>query len=349
MGTFSNIPSPFTFPFNFPGVPNVVPFATSPGISYIELLDVYRDYLLKIVPEFESTINTIYDEMKKFAAGLEASTGANYDAFVSQINALVATINNRVGPTDVQHLLLTANSTLAIDPTWPNNHVVHFEVRQDSRGGHSLTMPATVSGRIDVDLSPNAVTLFALVPDGKGKWSVDDSYLRNDQVPGIVKPINDELDAIGTDLTSVKDRAASIEELTDTVSFWVAGDAGLTEVDYSVNFTGFVAPFPLRILSIDLVFERFTIAANATNYIALLCRRASGGGSGGYSNFASKTTQSGTGEGITARKTWSMAGGTWTPQYQIFAKGDAVNFAFSIGGVASIKLPVQATIRYMPL
>lgn len=164
------LPSPFAFPYNFAGVPNVVPFAVSPGTSYLELLELYRKYIVKLVPEFEGNVNKIYDEMKAFANNLEGWTESKYAEFVQRITELVAAINNRVGPVDVQHL--TGDAAIVIDPNWPNNHIIWYEHTQTRDGDGAVSVPAGVIGLPDIDPSPNAVSRFMLFPNGIGGYLV---------------------------------------------------------------------------------------------------------------------------------------------------------------------------------
>lgn len=335
----------------------VVPFTYRDGYTVMQLIEDTREYIEEtFAPDVNALVQSAFDQLTSQVDEFTQLTQENYNTFQTAMTTLVDSINNRVGPTEVQHVILTADTELVIDATWPDNHMLFFEVTQDSVGGHSLAFPANVTGTLDLNRASGGVTTFSLTPDGNGNWRVDDTYLRTDQADVLLSPLQAalgdmevDLNVVQDDLTTFKDRAASVEELSVDDSFWYQGTAGALQFDYSANFTGFVAPFPLRILSIDMVFEQCDIPSHATNYLAVLVRRATGGGSGGYNTFVSKSTQASSGEAIVARKTWSLAGGTWTPQYQVFAKGDAVNFALSFAGSVTVTMPFKATIRYMPL
>ena len=117
-----------------------------------------------------------------------------------------------------------------------------------------------------------------------------------------------------------------------------------------VWITLMTAPIPLRILSVDLSFEYWTIAPSDTNYWET--RLAIHSGTSFGTPFAIRSTQS-TGAnangGITARTPWTFDAASWGTAD--LAKGDGLAMNVVPGGtpVTSFRLPVVATIRYRAL
>ena len=172
----SPLPSVYGFPYRWPGVANVIPFAVSPGTSYLELLELYRAYIVGLVPEFEDTVNSIYDEMKKFGENLEGWTQENYNTFVDRTTALVNEINNRVGPTDVKHVTVSGATPLPYSNLWPNNHVIWYEIKVGDTGG-TLTLPTNFTGNPLEGVEHGQTVLVGAKPDGLGNYTLftDDS------------------------------------------------------------------------------------------------------------------------------------------------------------------------------
>jgi len=118
----------------------------------------------------------------------------------------------------------------------------------------------------------------------------------------------------------------------------------------SVWITLMSAPIPLRILSVDLSFEYWTIAASDTNYWET--RLAVHSGTTFGTPFAIRSTQS-TGAnangGITARTPWTFDATAWG--VSDLAKGDglAMNVVPAGTPASSFRLPMVATIRYRAL
>src|SRR5690606_31671641 len=104
-----------------------------------------------------------------------------------------------------------------------------------------------------------------------------------------------------------------------------------------------IAPYPLRITTITMVFDSFTLAANATNYMTATFRKYTTTGT----VLVSKSTST---EGITARKPWRFDAVSWTESARNLAEGDALNLGFSSAGTGStVTFPVNITIGYEPL
>ncbi|GAA0199438.1 pyocin knob domain-containing protein [Glutamicibacter creatinolyticus] len=155
--------------------------------------------------------------------------------------------------------------------------------------------------------------------------------------------------AASAQISALQTTVPSLEELVATghIAVAVNGTTPVTEFDWSANFTTFIAPFPLRVLSVDLMFDRWTLAANNTSYATIILRRAR---AGSFANIATKTTQATGGQPVAPRTAWGFAGSTWDTGARDMQAGDAVNLAFSFTGTGvKAVLPMSATIRYMPL
>lgn len=161
-------------------------------------------------------------------------------------------------------------------------------------------------------------------------------------------PTTDELAA---DLAAVKAATPTLEELL-TVSqiCCYAYGAPSNTIGSSVWLTLLSAPFPMRVLSVALSFEYWSLAASDTNYwqFDLAAHVAAGFGT----PFATRTTQS-TGpnanSGITARTAWTFDAAAWSGGD--LATGDGLAMKVTPVGTpaSSLRLPVTATIRYRPL
>ena len=104
-----------------------------------------------------------------------------------------------------------------------------------------------------------------------------------------------------------------------------------------------IAPYPLRITTITMVFDSFTLAANATNYMTATFRKYTTTGT----VLVSKATST---EGITARKPWRFDAVSWNESARELAEGDALNLGFGSAGTGStVTFPVNITIGYEPL
>lgn len=145
----------------------VTPFTHRDNATFLTIMKGIIDYLNEtMIPETEAEFQRIIDEFNEIRDGDEA----RFDEFVSDINALVAAINNRVGPESMNRVGLVADYTLNIDPTWPDAHPVRFQFTQDNVGGHSIVYGEDIVGLAAVDPTPGVMTEIELIPDGAGSW-----------------------------------------------------------------------------------------------------------------------------------------------------------------------------------
>lgn len=228
----------------------------------------------------------------------------------------------------------TANATLA------NNYPI-------ARAGHLAVRNLT-------NMTFQEYTVYSDSPDAgrkfwRGRYNSIWSPWREVADVASVTALQNALTAANGQITQLQQTTPSIEELCATghIAVGINGTTPVTEFDWSANFSTFIAPFPLRILSVDLMFDRWALAANNTNYATIILRRVR---AGSFTNIATKTTQATGGEAIAMRTAWGYAGATWDTAARDFQAGDAVNFAFSFTGTGvKAVLPMSATVRYMPL
>lgn len=168
---------------NFPRlrpVNNITPFTYQDGSTFLEILNAMETYIKsRLVPDIDKNLSAFVAELNTFIASLEAGLEVDrqamqdmYTAFTELVSDEVALINNKTGAIDVQQITLTGPQQIAINPLWPNNQPVEYVIRQDSAGGRVLTYASNISGTVQLDPAPGAVTRFMLVPDGTGKWLV---------------------------------------------------------------------------------------------------------------------------------------------------------------------------------
>lgn len=214
------------YPFRRTPINNITPFTYRDGTTFLELISRLTEYLTnEIIPSveehsasigesFDEIVLKVNDAFNGAVAELETNLENDrtvsreaYDKFTSDIDALIKTINNRVGPVEVQQIKLTAASTtLNVNSSWPTNQPVNFVVTQDVTGGRNLVPGANISGRLDISRSPNAVTHFSLIPKGAGQWMVYQPF--SDAVEGVTDVSSSSLvDTAGSKL------AASIASL----------------------------------------------------------------------------------------------------------------------------------------
>lgn len=173
-----------TFPYTIPPLTNVTPFTYRDGATYTEILSKMIEFINDtLLDELDADLTSLSAQFQAGISNAEAAITQNkadnaaaIQTLVDGYNAAVADINNRVGPESIQRVTLTADTALAIDASWPDAHPVWFQVKQDGTGGHNYTLPGTVTGVLDLATTANAVTEFALVPNGDGTWHLYQPY-----------------------------------------------------------------------------------------------------------------------------------------------------------------------------
>ena len=156
------------------------------------------------------------------------------------------------------------------------------------------------------------------------------------------------VDEVAADLAEFKTQVPTLEEqlFSLLVPCWNNGADKLTNAN---AMTFLVAPFPLRVLSIALSWDYWSLPANDSNYWSLTARR--GSNPSGWVVVATRTTQSTGGNangGVTARKAWSFDAAAWASADLL--AGDLLRVDFTpVGAVADLDMPFTVTVRYRPL
>lgn len=157
--------------FNRAPLPSIAPFTVPQGAAHLEVLEGLRSYVTgDMLDEVNKTIELIesgnqeaYDEFS-----------SHYLTFTDDVNVLVQSINNRVGPVEVQHINLTQDTEFVFGVDWPTNQPVYVVVSQDDSGGWDLTFPLTVDANgLYLNPDPLSLTYFQLVPRDGGGWLVN--------------------------------------------------------------------------------------------------------------------------------------------------------------------------------
>lgn len=156
------------------------------------------------------------------------------------------------------------------------------------------------------------------------------------------------LDDLAADLEQVKASTPTLEELlfSQMVPCW---NNGVDKLSNANAMTFLVAPVPLRVLSISLSWEYWSLAANNTNYWTLTARK--GNNTKGWDVVAARSTQSTGGNangGVTPRTAWTFDGAAWGDAD--LNTGDLLRVDFApTGSPAALDMPFTITIRYRPL
>lgn len=189
------------FPFRIQPLNNIQPFTYRDTMSHMQLLEHLRCYVEGLGPDLIAAVNEMGVGFNTAMDIQDAEFTTRFAAHVTAINALVATINNRTGPQNMQRIVLTADTVLNIDPTWPTAHWINVQVRQDATGGHNLALGTGIAGQIDLYTLPNSLTEFALVPNGDSTWHI---HQPDSSLPGdFPDATNADLITDTTTLTSV--------------------------------------------------------------------------------------------------------------------------------------------------
>ncbi|GAB3667044.1 hypothetical protein GCM10027589_32570 [Actinocorallia lasiicapitis] len=152
---------------------------------------------------------------------------------------------------------------------------------------------------------------------------------------------------LAAELAALKSRTPTLEELVFCVGIqsWVKG----AEVGEATRFTLMAAPFPLRVLSVSVTFEYFSLAASETAYWSAVLEK--GTGPKGFPDIAARTTRSKGADAngpITARVPWTWDAATAGDADLAAGELLAVNWT-PVGSPPKLKLPALYTVRYRPL
>lgn len=194
----------------------VTPFTYRDGVSLLRLIEELRAYVNEnIVGAINGAYDGLVQEINDKIAEIEQGYNDNVDSihtqfqqFVDQINALVDSINNRVGPLNIIRVNLTGNQTLQPGIDWTTEQPLTVVVSQDASGGHTLTA-VDIVGTVFINPEPNSFTIFNIIHDG-------DNYR-------IFSPRSEAIDAVLTspevtdELDSRYSSVSTVEAITEKV------------------------------------------------------------------------------------------------------------------------------------
>lgn len=166
----------------------------------------------------------------------------------------------------------------------------------------------------------------------RGTVGSDRLPLAQSTVPGVVT-LSSLQDMTSSTVQTAMASAVNTDELFQT-----------TVLTASTTITTMlIAPYPLRITKIVMVFDAMTLAAHATNNLTVTFRRYTTGG-------ATLVAKSSATEGITARVPWRFDSLSWSESARNLQEGDMLNMGFTAAGSgSSVVFPVTTMIGYTPL
>jgi hypothetical protein len=159
------------------------------------------------------------------------------------------------------------------------------------------------------------------------------------------------IDEVDADLQTFKTQVPTLEEQIAIFSAqaWKQGSSLSLSMSGSFRMCMLTAPIPLRVLSVALCWEYWSLAASDTTYWTGAAQI--GTGPGGFTTVAQRSTSNtaGTANGpIVARQAWTFDGAAWTAN--TLDAGDQLAILWSLtGSPAAFQFPLTATIRYAAL
>lgn len=109
--------------------------------------------------------------------------------------------------------------------------------------------------------------------------------------------------------------------------------------------TFFHVPFKLRVTSLNLIFDTWSISPDEVNYTTFTLRKYDPTVPAGAS-IATKHTST---EGITPRKPWLFDAVSWSATTSVLERGQTLSIGWANQGSAKVDMPMLVTIGYEPL
>lgn len=197
----------------------ITPFTYRDGRTFLEVLEELRSQVnADLIPGLNDMIDTLVEQLNESNTDFAGQVNIVF----SDLEALIDSINNRVGGPEVQHITLTSDQELVIDPFIPTNHVITYDVK--NTGNYQLTLPPNVSGSLYTVPGVDAITRFTLTPVGDGQYTLQQD------TPGVVNVL--EFGAKGDGVT---DDTAAIQSAIDYVATRNSGHVFIPANTYKVS------------------------------------------------------------------------------------------------------------------
>lgn len=178
------------YPYRREPMNNVVPFTNGNGTTTLQILERLIYHLNhSVIPSVNDALGTVsdeyqrlYDEAKAYVDAQVGSMEENDAILRRYVVDSVQAINNRVGAPEIQRFTLIGDTFINVDPTLPDNHVLHYTVTQDSVGGRKVSFHSDIDAEdFQLDPAPGSATVFSLIPLGNEKFKLIQLY---STVPG---------------------------------------------------------------------------------------------------------------------------------------------------------------------
>lgn len=190
--------------------------------------------------------------------------------------------------------------------------------------------------------------LVDATPERRGLMSAADKALL-DELP--TAPVAPERLPVATEAVAGTVTLNSINGIAATATETAMSDAAtVDELFATVVLTAsptittvLVAPYPLRITTITMVFDAMSLAAHPDNNLTVTWRKYAGSGT----VLVSKSSAA---QSIAQREPWRFDTATWNESARTLQEGEMLNLGFTAAGSGStVVFPVHATIGYEPL
>lgn len=154
----------------------------------------------------------------------------------------------------------------------------------------------------------------------------------------------EELEAV---VSQLQETTPTLEELIFSVG--IQSWNGLTDLSGNTRMTLMVAPVALRVLSVDLSFEYWSLPSSNTDYWSVTLEK--GTSPGGFPDIATRNTKNSGADAngpINDRESWNFDAANWAGAD--LSKGQLLCLNWTkTGAPDAIHLPMIATVRYRPL
>ncbi len=124
----------------------ITPFTYRDGMTYLKVLESIIKFVNdEIVEQLNISLEEIVQELNTSIDEMEEQIVANEEEYIRllteytwEIERLIASINDKTGPINIQRILLEDDTVIIPDAAWPRTQPVILQFRQDNIGGHEV-------------------------------------------------------------------------------------------------------------------------------------------------------------------------------------------------------------------